>query len=182
MERLEQEIQIWESLTYKYYLKPWGWKRSPRDWMWAEKRSPSTKPWGSTILRNQGDEEESMKGLKMSSEWSRWITQGMWHPRRHVTSILRQRIDYEGPAVCLVKGCIHDPRSFFQQPSEAAVSPIFMWENGDSESLNNLPSKYMVELRVKQNWIGPTKLNFHSLTQCRYLGKRIVWKCLLKYS
>lgn len=50
---------------------------------------------------------------------------------------------------------------FFQWPMEVAVSQIYMCGNGGSESLDNLPSRYVKELRFKPDWIGPTRIKLH---------------------
>lgn len=38
--RLERERDIWEPLTYGWYIKPQDWTRSPRGKVWVRKRSP----------------------------------------------------------------------------------------------------------------------------------------------
>lgn len=64
-------------------------------------------------------------------------------------------------AMCQIKDDIHYFMLFFQQHIEAALNLIYMGENGGSESLDNLPSKYMVKLRFKADWLGPTRIKLH---------------------
>lgn len=72
--------------------------------------------------------------------------------------------------MCQGKAYIHYSVLFFHRPSEVALA-IFTCEKTESQlSLNNLPSKYMVELRFKPNWIDITRIKLHPC--CRSLQKR----------